>query len=72
MGQASSSATPALPPHRRLAEIGRRGRAGEGGMDPLFRSIGPKGSSGPGRFSWLGRVHYGPSLVAQCRLLFSI
>jgi hypothetical protein len=32
-----------------------------GGMDSLFRSTGLKGSGGLDRFSWLGRMHYGPS-----------
>jgi hypothetical protein len=72
MGQVSSPATPAPPPRHRLAEIGRWGRAGEGGKDPLFRLAGLKGSGGPDRFSWAGRVHCGPSSVAQCCLLFSI
>jgi hypothetical protein len=64
VGQDSSLATPALPPRRWLVRISRRGNAGEGGMDPLFWSTGLKGSGGPDRFRWLGRVHYGPSPVA--------
>jgi hypothetical protein len=44
----------------------------KGGLDPLFWSTGPKGSSGPDCFSWFVQVHYGSSPVAQCRLLFSI
>jgi hypothetical protein len=47
-------------------------RVGEGGIGSLFWSTGPKRSGGLDRFSWFGQVHYGPSLVAQCRLLFSI
>jgi hypothetical protein len=43
-----------------------------GGLNPLFRSTGLKASSGPDRFCWVGRVHCGPSPVAQCCLLFSI
>jgi hypothetical protein len=63
---ACPSTKPCLAPRRRLAGIDRRSHSGEAGEKSraLFH--------GPSCFRWLGEMHYGPSPVAQCQLLFSI
>jgi hypothetical protein len=69
-----------LPPRHHLLRWVTAGRPksaggatlakGGGGLNPLFWSAGPKGSSGPDHFCWGGRVHCEPSPVVECCLLF--